>query len=121
MSEHDLSPISKTSPASRASKEKVKIRLLKMHIAYIEKRILDEFKEKCGVSDFNKWFEEQIYKDFYMDIKNDADIRTFTIMLRKRYYENIAEWIKEKVRMELQKATALEEVNNAKLNRDNIR
>lgn len=95
-------------------KEKVKIRLLKMHIAYIEKRTLDDFKEKCNVDDFNKWFEEQIYKDFYMDIKNDMDISTLTLMLRKRYYENIAEWIKEKVRMELQKAIALEEVNSLK-------
>lgn len=96
------------SVASKASREKVKIRLLKMHIAYIEKRILDEFQEKCNVPDFNKWFEEQIYKDFYMEIKNEADIRTFTTMVRKRYYENIAEWIKEKIRMELQRATALE-------------
>lgn len=96
----------------KASKEKVKIRLLKMHIAYIEKRILDDFKERCNVSDFNKWFEEQIYKDFYMDIKNHSDISAFTIMLRKRYYENIADWIKEKIRLELQKADALEEKNN---------
>ena len=85
-----------------------------MHIAYIEKRILDDFKEKCGISDFNKWFEEQIYKDFYMEIKNDSDIKSFTIILRRRYYENIAEWIKEKIRLELQKAIALEEVDNSK-------
>lgn len=95
--------------AGKSSKEKVKIRLLKMHIAYIEKRILDEFQKKCAVSDFNAWFEEQIYKDFLMDIKDNNDIQTFTLMLRKRYYENIAEWIKEKVRIELQKADALEE------------
>lgn len=95
----------------KKSKEKVKIRLLKMHIAYIEKRILDEFQEKCNVPDFNKWFEEQIYKDFYMDIKTNTDISTFTLMLRKRYYENIAEWIKEKVRHELQKADAINEKN----------
>lgn len=97
------------SPALKSSKEKVKIRLLKMHIAYIEKRMIDEFTEKCNIKDFNKWFEEQIYKDFYMDIKNHADIRTFTIMLRKRYYENIAEWIKEKIREELRKAEASNE------------
>ena len=108
MSEYSLSL------ASKASKEIVKIRLLKMHIAYIEKRILDDFKEKCGISDFNKWFEEQIYKDFYMEIKNDSDIKSFTIILRRRYYENIAEWIKEKIRLELQKAIALEEVDNSK-------
>lgn len=102
MSEYNLSS------ASKASKEKVKIRLLKMHIAYIEKRILDDFQEKCDVTDFNKWFEEQIYKDFCMEIRNNTDIRSFTIMLRKRYYENIAEWIKEKIRMELQKATSLD-------------
>lgn len=94
----------KVSLASKASREKVKIRLLKMHIAYIEKRILDEFQEKCGVEDFNKWFEEQIEKDFYMDIKTNNDIQTLTIMVRRRYYENIAEWIKDKVRQELQKA-----------------
>lgn len=102
MSEYSLSP------ASKASKEKVKIRLLKMHIAYIEKRILDDFQSKCGISDFNKWFEEQIYKDFCMEIKSNSDIRAFTIMLRKRYYENIAEWIKEKVRIELQKVSELD-------------
>lgn len=96
----------------KKSKEKVKIRLLKMHIAYIEKRILDEFQEKCNVPDFNTWFEEQIYKDFYMDIKTNTDISTFTLMLRKRYYENIAEWIKEKIRHELQKADAINEKNN---------
>ena len=95
-------------------KEKVKIRLLKMHIAYIEKRILDDFKEKCNVDDFNKWFEEQIYKDFYMDIKTDIDIKALTTMVRRRYYENIAEWIKEKVRIELQRAIAIEEVNKLK-------
>ena len=103
------------SPASKASKEKVKIRLLKMHIAYIEKRMIDEFKEKCNIEDFNKWFEEQIYKDFYMDIKSNEDIRTFTIMLRKRYYENIAEWIKEKIREELRKADASNEQRMSKL------
>lgn len=102
MSEYNLSP------ASKASKEKVKIRLLKMHIAYIEKRILDEFQEKCDVPDFNEWFKEQIYKDFCIEIKDNSDIRAFTIMLRKRYYENIAEWIKEKVRIELQKVSELD-------------
>ena len=102
MSDYNLSP------ASKASREKVKIRLLKMHIAYIEKRILDEFQKKCNVSDFNKWFEEQIYKDFCMEIKTNSDISTFTLMLRKRYYENIAEWIKEKVRNELKKADGIE-------------
>ena len=103
------------SPASKASKEKVKIRLLKMHIAYLEKRMIDEFKEKCDVEDFNKWFEEQIYKDFYMDIKTHQDIRTFTVMLRKRYYENIAEWLKEKIREELKKAEASKEQRMSKL------
>lgn len=99
----------KVSVASKSSKEKVKIRLLKMHIAYIEKRILDEFQEKCKVDDFNKWFEQEIYKEFYMEIKSESDIRTFTTMVRKRYYENIAEWIKEKVRHELQRANFLEQ------------
>lgn len=103
------------SPALKSSKEKVKIRLLKMHIAYIEKRMIDEFTEKCNIKDFNKWFEEQIYKDFYMDIKSHEDIRTFTIMLRKRYYENIAEWIKEKIREELRKAEASNEQRMSKL------
>lgn len=94
----------KNSPISKESREKVKIRLLKHHVAYIEKRMLDEFREKCGVEDFNKWFEHKIFEDFYMDIKKKEDIRVFTIMLRKRYYENIAEWIKEKIRIELKKA-----------------
>lgn len=98
----------------KESKEKVKIRLLKMHIAYIEKRILEDFKEKCHVDDFNKWFEEQIYKDFYMDIKTNDDIHAFTTMLRRRYYENIAEWIKEKIRLELQKADKLNEIRSIK-------
>lgn len=100
--------------SSRSSKEKVKIRLLKMHIAYIEKRILDEFQEKCNVSDFNKWLEEQIYKDFYLEIKNESDISAFTLMLRRRYYENIAEWIKEKVRRELQIANNIDSKINLK-------
>ena len=84
--------------------EKVKVRLLKMHVAYIEKRILDEFTEKYNISDFNLWLKTELEKEFDIVIKNKFDIDTLTLILRKRYYENIAEWMKEKIRNELKKA-----------------
>ena len=30
-------------------REKVKVRILKMHVAYIEKRIIDDLREYCGI------------------------------------------------------------------------
>lgn len=82
-------------------KEKVKIRILKKHVAYIEKRIVDDLKEYCGVEDFNEWFKEQIEKDFTVVIKDEHDINSLTMIVRRRYYENIAEWMKERARREL--------------------
>lgn len=95
--------IIKTEAFSRRhlQKEKVKVRILKMHVAYIEKRIIDDLREYCGIEDFNEWFKEQIEKDFTVVINDKYDISSLTAIVRKRYYENIAEWVKERARKEL--------------------
>ena len=84
-------------------KDKVKIRILKMHVAYVEKRIIDDLREYCGIDNFNDWFKEEIEKDFTIVIKDGCDIDSLTMIVRRRYYENIAEWIKERARKELLK------------------
>lgn len=82
-------------------KDKVKIRFLKTHVAYIEKRIIDDLREYCGIENFNDWFKEQIEKDFTLVIKDKVDIQSLNLIVRKRYYENVAEWVKERARREL--------------------
>ena len=82
-------------------KDKVKVRILKMHVAYIEKRIIDDLKEYCGIDNFNEWFKEQIEKDFTLVINDQFDIHSLNMIVRRRYYENTAEWIKERARKEL--------------------
>lgn len=84
-------------------REKVKVRILKMHVAYVEKRIIDDLREYCGIEDFNEWFKEQIEKDFTLVINDQHDINSLTMIVRRRYYENIAEWVKERARKELLK------------------
>ena len=84
-------------------KDKVKVRILKMHVAYIEKRTIEDLKQYCGIEDFNGWFKEEIEKDFTIVIKDAHDIDCLTRIVRMRYYENIAEWIKERARKELLK------------------
>lgn len=83
------------------NKDKIKIRFYKKHVAYIEREMIEALEKQCNIKDFEAWIKGQIEADFSMEIKNVNDIDTLTLMVRKRYYENIAEWIRERARREL--------------------
>lgn len=77
---------------------KIKIRLYGVHLGYVEEDILKAFECYCGVINLNPWIKEQAYNDFEVYLNNEYDLELFKDKLSEFYYENIADWLKEKLR-----------------------
>lgn len=74
-----------------------RIYMLKCHFASVPDELMEEFK-KYKKEALLKWIKKEIYNDYHIDIKIKEDIDIFRNLLIKDYYENISEWVKEKMR-----------------------
>lgn len=78
-----------------------KIRLFGVHICYIRTDMLIIFQRKFGIVNFNSWLKEEIYNDYKLYINNPEDIEVFKEYLEEDFYDNIGDWLKEKMRNKL--------------------
>ena len=65
---------------------------------YVSEHLLNSFEYYCGVSDFSEWIKENVYSDFGISLTSPEMIKTLEGKVRDSLYENIGEWIKEKMR-----------------------
>lgn len=81
-----------------------KIRLYGTHIGYINTDFLIDFQRECAVLNINSWIKEQCYRDWGIYLNTPYEIKELKEILNENYYENIAEWLKEKIRISLLEA-----------------
>lgn len=81
--------------------KQTKIRLYGTHIGYVNTEFLIKFQRECKILNINSWIKEQCFKDWDIYLNTIYDIEELKIILNENYYENIAEWLKEKIRFSL--------------------
>lgn len=78
--------------------KRIKIRMYGVHLFYAGEHLLNSFEYYCGILDFSEWIKESAYLDFGVLLASAESIKSLEKMVRGRFYENIGEWIKEKMR-----------------------
>lgn len=81
--------------------KRIRLRLYKEHLGYINPLFLETFQETCQVKRLNTWIKQRAYQEFGLYIESRADIAVLNQILAERFYENPAEWVKEMMRREM--------------------
>lgn len=79
-------------------KEQIKIRMFGEHLCYLNYDVVREFQSEYSVVNLNSWIKEESYKDFGILLTNKDDLDELKEKLQEYYYENIADWLREKIR-----------------------
>lgn len=78
--------------------KKIKIKMFDKHLCNISKKFLRSFDIECRVINFSAWIREQAYIDFKINLLNAEDLLDFNEILEENNYENVADWLREKMR-----------------------
>lgn len=81
--------------------ERYKIKLFQQHFAYIDSNLLREFQYKTGIINIISFIKESAYHDFDIYLENEKSLKTFEKALKKYYYKDKSEWLREKIRNRL--------------------
>lgn len=81
----------------------IRIRLYGQHLGYIGYDLYDKFLRICSVIDYSSWMKETAYKDFDFYITGKDSIDVLREKVVENYYEDIADWLREKMREEIRK------------------
>ena len=81
--------------------KRIKIRLYGVHLAYVREHLLSGFNYYCNVVSFSDWLKENVYSDFGIRISSRKSIKYLNEVVKDNFYENIGDWIKEKMRQSI--------------------
>lgn len=83
--------------------KRMRIRLYGEHLGYISSNLYDSFLRACNILDYASWVKSKAYDDFDLYITNKESIEELKKYVVKNYYEDIADWLREKMRKEIRK------------------
>lgn len=83
--------------------KKIRIRLYGQHLAYIGYDLYHNFTHICKVLDYSSWIKKRANIDFNLMITSDKSIDELKIAVNENYFEDIADWLREKMREEILK------------------
>jgi hypothetical protein len=63
--------------------------------------LLQKFTEVTGIKQKPDWIKRKAYEDFGIELNSAKDIPTLDMHVRAFLYEDKAEWLKEKMRIEI--------------------
>lgn len=81
--------------------EQTKIRLYGIHLCYVKTEKLLLFQRTFEIVNFNSWIKEEVYNDYNIYLEDKYDIEEFKDLLEEDYYDNIGDWLNEKIRNKL--------------------
>lgn len=81
--------------------KRIRVRLYGQHLAYIGYDLYLNFTHICKVIDYSSWLKERAYKDFNLYVTNDISIDKLKEVVKENYFEDIADWLREKMREEI--------------------
>ena len=84
------------------NKEKTKVFLNRIHVAYIRSDLLLAYRRCFGVVEFAPWLRKSIYENFGILVQSKEDVDAVNAILDMRYYDSLGEWLQEKMRTELE-------------------
>jgi hypothetical protein len=88
-----------------SQEEKVKIKLFETHFAWISSSLLSDFQSATGIKRRSDWIKKQAKQDFGITLSSSEDIPRLDMLVRAHYYDDKAEWLKEKMRESTKKRT----------------
>ena len=88
--------------------KRIRIRLYGEHLGYISYDLYDSFLRICNIIDYSSWVKKISYDNFEIYIAGKESINELKNRVIANYYEDIADWLKEKMREEIRKYTNVE-------------
>lgn len=83
------------------NQKRIRLRLYKEHLGYLDPLFLETFQKTCGVTFINRWVRQRVEQEFGLVLKGRADVAKWNQLLTDRFYENPVEWVKEMMRREM--------------------
>lgn len=89
--------------------DRLRIRLFGQHLAYISKNLYYKFLRECNILDYSVWIKELAYKEYRIKLKDEDTINLLKGKVVDNDYEDIGDWLREKMRKAMKKARNLKE------------
>lgn len=74
-----------------------------MHFANIDIEFLYEFERLTGIINIITFIKATVYQDYLLYLNGIEDIKELDLLLKKYHYKDKSEWLREKMRMEMNK------------------
>lgn len=82
---------------------RIRIRLYGQHLGYIGDSLYSNFLRICNVLDYSSWVKKKAYEELNIYITDKESIEKLKNIVISNYYEDIADWLREKMREEIRK------------------
>lgn len=83
------------------SKDRTKLRIGKVHLAYVRTDLLNHFRQVKGLVNLTPWLRQVIWERFHIEISNPENVKQLQEELNRLYYDSCGEWLQELMRAEL--------------------
>lgn len=79
------------------------------HFASIPDNLFEDFKS-IEKTPLRKWIRYLAYREYNVELNDDGDFERFKELLQHDYFENSAEWLKEKMRLHIRQNNEKKEI-----------
>lgn len=86
-----------------ADNKKMRIRLYGEHLGYIGYSLYYSFLRICNIVDYSFWVKLKANEEFGVHLVSKESINELKELVVKNYYEDTADWLREKMREEISK------------------
>lgn len=82
---------------------KVRIRMYGYHLGYISADFYNKFKKICDETHYGSWIKKKAKEDFKIKLECSQKIEELRKIVVKSNYEDICDWLREKMREDIKK------------------
>lgn len=88
-------------PEEVDGKGRTKLRIGKIHLAYVRTDLLTRFRQTNGLVNLTPWLREVIWTNFHLEIDDNESIKQLQEALDRRYFDSCGEWLQSIMRADL--------------------
>lgn len=89
-------------PEETDGKGRTKLRIGKVHVAYVRTDLLTRFRHENGLVNLTPWLRELIWTTFHIEITDNESIKQLQEALDRRFFDSCGEWLQTIMRADIQ-------------------
>lgn len=89
-------------PDETDGKGRTKLRIGKVHLAYVRTDLLTRFRLDRGLVNLTPWLRETIWNNFHIEITDNESVKQLQEALDRQFFDSCGEWLQTVMRASLQ-------------------